>query len=125
MYSAVVLDTPSHEKLVEWLNKKFPVVKRDGWEVLAHHMTIQMDELPTYLKDDLDTTHTLEVTGYASDAAVIAVRVTGYFTKNKIPHITLAVNRKNGGKPVMSNNLTNWQPILKPITLKGTVKEIS
>ena len=87
-------------------------------------MTIQMGELPSYLKDDLDTTHTLEVTGYASDEKVIAVRVTGYFTKNKIPHITLAVNRKGGGKPVMSNELKNWQPVLKPFTVKGTIREL-
>ena len=124
MYSAVVLDTPSHEKLVKWLHEKFTIVKRDNWEVVAHHMTIQMGELPSYLKDDIETTHTLEVTGYASDSSVIAVRVSGYFTKNKIPHITLAVNRKGGGKPVMSNDLTNWQQILKPFSIKGTVKEL-
>ena len=124
MYSAVVLDLPSREKLVKWLAEKFSIVKRENWEVLAHHMTIQMGELPSYLKDDLDTTHTLEVTGYASDEKVIAVRVTGYFTKNKIPHITLAVNRKGGGKPVMSNELKNWQPVLKPFTVKGTIREL-
>lgn len=124
MYSAVVLDEPSHEKLVKWLAEKFPIVKREKWEVLAHHMTIAMGELPSYVKDDIDTNQTLDVTGYASDDKVIAVRVAGYFTKNKVPHVTVAVNRTKGGKPVMSNELTNWQPMVKPLKIKGVVKEI-
>lgn len=126
MYSAVVLDEKSHAKLVKWATEKFPIIKSNGWEVIAHHMTIKMGELPSYLQDDLNTTQSLEVTGYAFDNKVIAVRVSGYFTTNKNPHITIAVNRGNGGKPVMSNNLTNWQPLGgSSIPLKGQVKEIS
>jgi hypothetical protein len=125
MYSAVVLDEKSREKLVKWATEKFSIIKADRWDIVAHYMTIKMGELPSYLKDDMDNTQPLEATGYAYDDKVIAVRVTGYFTANDVPHITIAVNRAGGGKPVMSNKLTNWQPLLKPITLRGTVKEVS
>lgn len=125
MYSAVILDEKSHDKLVKWATEKFPIIKAERWEVVAHHMTIKMGELPSYLKDDIDSTQVLEATGYAYNDKVIAVRVSGYFTSNDIPHVTIAVNRANGGKPVMSNKLTNWQPLVKPISLRGTVTEVA
>ena len=125
MYSAVVLDEKSHDKLANWATEKFWIIKSEGWEVVAHHMTIKMGELPSYPKDDLDSTQALEVTGYAYNDKVIAVRVSGYFTTNEVPHVTIAVNRSKGGKPVMSNKLTNWQPLVKPISLRGTVKEVA
>lgn len=53
----------------------------------------------------------------------MAVKVNGYISKNKIPHITIAVNVAGGGKPVMSNNITDWQP-MNPVSLKGTVSEV-
>jgi hypothetical protein len=123
-YSAVVLDEDSRTKLLTWAHDKFPTIKRDGWEVIAHHMTITMGELPNYLKKDIGETQTLEVNGYGSSTKVFAVRVSGYYTKNKTPHITIAVNRKVGAKPVMSNELGNWQPVMKPFTVKGVVTEI-
>lgn len=125
MYSAVVLDEKSHEKLVQWAHEKFTTLKADKWEILAHHMTIKMGEIPSYLEADRNTTQTLEVNGFAHNDKVIAVRVVGYFTTNKVAHITLAVNRGKGGKPVMSNELTNWQPLVKPFKVKGTVKELA
>lgn len=124
MYSAVVLDEKSHEKLVKWAKEKFPIITAERWEIVAHHMTVGMGELPSYLVADKGTTQALEVTGYAYDDKVIAVRVTGYFTKNTTPHVTIAVNRTNGGKPVMSNNLKSWQPLLSPLKIKGIVQEV-
>jgi hypothetical protein len=124
MYSAIVLDQTSHDKLIKWLHENFSIVSRETWEVIAHHMTIKMGELPSYLVADLNTEQTIEVTGYGSSDKVIAVRVAGYYTSNKVPHVTLAVNRKGGGKPVMSNDIKNWQPMLKPFKLKGIVKEL-
>ena len=121
-YSAVVLDEKSHAKLIDWAYDKFPIIKADRWELVCHHMTIKMGELPSYLEHDLNSTRTLEVCGYGMDDKVIAARVTGYFTTNDVPHITIAVNRENGGKPVMSNKLTKWQAIVKPFNVKGTVK---
>ena len=58
------------------------------------------------------------------DDKVFAVGVDGYPTNNKKAHITLAVNRQGGGKPMMSNNLENWRPIGFPLVLKGIVTQV-
>ena len=52
----------------------------------------------------------------------MAVRVEGYQSNNAIPHITIAIN-PDGGKPVMSNNITDWDKI-KPFNITGVVTEI-
>jgi hypothetical protein len=52
----------------------------------------------------------------------LAVQVEGFNTKNEIPHITVAVNPE-GGKPVMSNQITKWQD-MKSFMIKGVVTEI-
>jgi len=57
-----------------------------------------------------------------SDKA-IAVSVDGYLSSNKIPHITLAVNTSDGGKPYDSNRIENWTKIT-PINVSGEVREI-
>jgi hypothetical protein len=123
-YSAIVLDEASHKKLVDWAIEKFPTIKREKYEVIAHHMTITMGELPSYLQSDKGTVQSIEVSGYGNTDKVFAVRVSGYYTKNKVPHITLAVNRAKGGKPVQSNEIKNWQPLDKPFNLKGVVTEV-
>ena len=47
--------------------------------------------------------------------------------KNKIPHVTMAVNTKEGGKPVMSNKIEKWSgPVSDPnnndIIISGVVR---
>ena len=49
------------------------------------------------------------------DDKVMAVGVEGYPTNNKKAHITVAVNRTAGGKPMMSNNLSDWKKVLHSI----------
>jgi hypothetical protein len=48
----------------------------------------------------------------------VAVRVEGFPSKNKIPHVTLAVNPE-GGKPFMSTRLKNGKILFH---LKSQVK---
>ena len=48
----------------------------------------------------------------------------GFFSNNKIPHITLGINKNNGGRARMSNDLTNWEKIRRPLLLTGKVTEI-
>lgn len=121
-YSAIVLDDKSHSKLVE----VFSPTWTDDYEVIAHHMTIKVGELPIGMLDLVNKTFTMKVVAFAGDDKVKAVEVESpVSTINKIPHITLAVNRKNGGKPMMSNYLDNWVPVKQPIYLTGTVQEIS
>ena len=119
-YSAVVLDEKSRSRLLERFKGMIP----EGWEIIAHHMTINMGEIdPKYTKF-LGLPVRLSVDDIAMDDNVIAVGVSGFGGNNLHPHITLAVNRQNGGKPMMSNNLTNWEKLKRPLLLTGKVTEV-
>jgi hypothetical protein len=54
----------------------------------------------------------------------MAVGVSGFNSNNPKPHITIAVNRQGGGKPMMSNKLTNWTKLRIPLSLSGKVTEV-
>ena len=132
MYSAIVLDEKSHLKLVDWANDnikvggvKLPIlVQREGWEMVCHHMTIKFPGTPEFVKPYIDSVQKLEVISVSVSDKVIAVRVVGFHSENKIPHITIAVNVKDGGKPVMSNQLKSWTSVVPVVKLTGIVKEI-
>lgn len=114
MYTALVLDKESREALLRY------VLPIEGWEMLAHHMTI---EFPADTHPLLGKEVCVEATHWACDEKVIAVRISDAgLSRNKTPHVTIAVNRENGGKPVMSNNLNNWMMLRAPLTLFGTVR---
>jgi hypothetical protein len=117
LYSAVVLDQASKNKLLDMVGDKIP----DGWKIFAHHMTIVFGKGVTN-KEDLGKNIVLTVTNLGLSDMAMAVRVNGYETTNAIPHITIAIN-PDGGKPVMSNQITKWQNI-KPFTIQGVVTEI-
>lgn len=116
-YSAVILDTASHNKLVSMVNDKVPL----DWNIIAHHMTIVFGK---GLKDkgEIGKNVILTATDLGLSNKAMAVKVKGYESNNEIPHITIAVN-PNGGKAVDSNFITKWQNI-KPIQLSGVVTEI-
>lgn len=131
MYSAIVLDPASQLKLeklaedVKVSGVRLPMLVRDsGWKMFNHHMTIKMGELPEYLKQYLGTTQKLEATHVGVSPMAVAVRVSGFDSKNKIPHVTMAVNIKAGGKPVHSNDIKEWRPLDNPIKLSGEVTEV-
>jgi len=123
-YSAVVLDDKSRAKLIKVFKPMIP----EGFEIIAHHMTIKMGALETGSREKQDmengTEITLNVVDYAMDNLVMAVGVEGYPTTNAKPHITIAVNRAEGGKPFLSNKLNDWKPLGFPLTLTGKVNEI-
>lgn len=105
-YSAVVLTPESHEKLVAAFRDRVPA----GWDIVAHHVTINMGELPPGLKPSIGLPVKLQVITWHMNDKVAAVQAVlpselAPFVKNKYPHITVAVNKAGGGKPVMSNSL--------------------
>ena len=116
-YSAVVLDHESSELLLNKFNGEIP----DGWKKYAHHMTIALGKA---IEDEnlLGSSQTLTVTQIGKSDMVIAVRVEGFPSKNKIPHVTLAVNPE-GGKPFMSNKIEEWKDI-EPFEITGEVRNI-
>lgn len=138
-YSAIVLTDESHNKLVAKLSGRIP----EGWEIIAHHVTIKMGELPPDLKPSIGLPTTLKVIDFHMNDKVAACQVVVPsemmpYMANKYPHITIAVNRAGGGKPVMSNDLiaskmkdlTNAGPDAKvgtaisPIELIGQIQEV-
>ena len=123
-YSGVVLDDESRTKLIKVFGRMIP----KDWEILAHHMTIKLGALENGSKEKQDmedgTEIHLNVTDYAIDDKVMAVGVKGYPTTNAKPHITIAVNRAEGGKPFMSKKLTDWRKIGFSFDLKGKITEV-
>ena len=77
---------------------------------------------PVPNQEDLNKDVTLTVTELGLSDMAMAVKVEGYPSNNAIPHITIAVN-PNGGKPVMSNDITEWTKI-NPFKVVGKVTEI-
>ena len=119
-YSAIVLDDQSHNKLVKVFSKMIP----EGWEVIADHVTLNMGNIKPEYEQDLGKQINLNVIDYAIDDKVMAVGVEGYQTSNAKAHITLAVNRQDGGKPFMSNKLQDWKSLGFPLKLTGIVTEV-
>ncbi len=123
LYSAVVLDKASIYKM---LAGRWPINLPDGWimgrekKYFCDHMTINLGELQD--KKDLGKEVTLTATHIGLSDMAMALKVTGYVSKNETPHVTLAVN-PDGGKPVMSNAITKWYPITQ-LTLTGVVTEV-
>ena len=87
-YSAVVLDERSRERLIKRFASEIP----DDWEIVAHHMTINLGELDPEYEKYIGMTVRLTVNDFGMDDKVAAVGVSGFDSKNAKPHITLAVN---------------------------------
>ena len=117
--SMVVLDEQSRTELLTSFKDYVPL----GWKLFGHHMTIKFGSgLPFEIAHLCDESVTLVVTHIGISDKAIAVKVNGFPSFNKIPHITIAVNDSEGGKPVMSNNITDWKKV-NPIELTGSVVE--
>lgn len=117
-WSAVVLDAQSKNTLVNSFKNMIP----DGWEVIAHHMTINFKNIVNTA--EVGKRATLKVTHIGKNNTALAVKVSGYTgtTNNSFPHITIAIDRANGGKPKDSNTITNWQPVTQDMYLLGTIQ---
>ena len=119
-YTAVVLKDSSRQRLINYFKAIIP----EGWEIAAHHMTINMGKIDPEFEQDLGTPVQLSVNDIALNDKVIAVGVSGFGSRNDKPHITLAVNKKAGAKAMMSNSLTDWKNLKRPLLLAGKVTEV-
>jgi hypothetical protein len=119
-YSAVVLDEKSRTRLIE----RFKSIIPEGWDVIADHMTINLGEIDPEYQKYLGLPVRLSVDEIAMDDKVIAVGVSGFESKRDKPHITLAINKQEGGKPMMSNVLDNWRKLKRPLLVTGKVTEV-
>lgn len=131
-YSGIVLTNKTKTEMMNYIfdnaitDKDLKKALRNGeWELLAHHMTINMGPLKEEYRPLLGQSFDLLVTHIGYTDKVVAVKVeTQFVTKNRDPHITIAINRKEGGKPAMANEITEWIPIF-PFEVEGKLEEIS
>tara|TARA_R110002074_G_scaffold331905_1_gene502310 strand:- start:303 stop:722 length:420 start_codon:yes stop_codon:yes gene_type:complete len=120
-YHGVFLDESSIKQLLDKFRRHWS--NEEGWEEFAHHMTIGLGPLPDNLLARRGDQVRLQVVSFAQDDKVKAVGVNhpdDIQSNNTQPHITLAVNRGAGGKPYLSNKLTNWEPI-QPFDVIGVL----
>lgn len=117
-YSAVVLDDDSKMEIL----KRVPPPK--GWKIINHHMTIKLGELPESLKSKIGQTVELIVDKVGLSEKAFAIQVKTDISQNNIPHITVAVNSNNGGKPKDSNLIEKWEDI-RNFVVKGTIQEVT
>ena len=122
LYSAVVLDEKSHDKLYNYLKTLIP----KDWTVYCHHMTINLGAIKPEYERYVGTKVRITVDGFGIGEKVSAVKcsVNGIQSTNQISHITVAVDVNTGGKPSMSNQITRWFDIKRPLSLTGVVTEI-
>lgn len=119
-FASLVLDDKSKSKLLGAVGHMVP----EGWKVFAHHMTINFGKgLPEDLKGDLGETKQIRATAIGKSDKALAVKVEGYHSDNNIAHVTIAVNVNEGGKPVMSNDITDWESLGSYVNLSGKVTE--
>jgi hypothetical protein len=123
-YCAVVIKNPDDTRKIKELASQY--VPSEGWSEPPHyHMTIGQGPLPDSLKRRGDLNKEVEITINmigVSDKA-IALGTFGYYSRNEMPHITVAFNTANGGAPADSKEIDNWKPIDK-ITVTGIIREI-
>lgn len=117
-YTGIILSNQSKNLLLSTL----PIP--EGWERVAHHMTINMGPFKGP-RELLGQTVKLEAVTFAMDDKVLAVGVKSDIpSTNSVSHITVAINRTKGAKPVMSNALVDWMPLPHTLTLEGTIQEV-
>ena len=121
LYSAVVLDDDDQDNLIMFVDDYVDIPL--NWKKIAHHMTMGFKQpVPEHLRDDIGKTVQLTVKEIGVSEDAIAVKVDGYPSSNKIPHVTIAIPKD--GKPFNSNLITDWRPVDEEIIIKGKVREI-
>jgi hypothetical protein len=120
MYTAIVLTPESQAEL-----RKLPNLP-ESWVDMCHHMTINMGPAEKGPAAGRVGEHaTMKVVSVAKDDLVMAVGVRcDVPSANKVSHVTVAVNRADGGKPFLSNKLVDWVEYDGPY-LEGYIQEVS
>lgn len=127
LYTAVVLNEESHKRLINFLRAVFSGIS--DWEKIAHYMTVNLGPVKPEYEHYLGEEFSMIVNEVGFDNKCIGVKVsTELETNNNFPHITLAVNRQNGGKPKDTNNIEKWVYMeevgFSPFEVEGILKEI-
>jgi hypothetical protein len=125
-FTAIILDEKSHNKLA--------LLSPEGWKTYAHHMTIigpvEQKGTSKISPESLGKKVELFATAIAKNDKVMTAKIdlrgqTLPMLGPAFPHVTIATNLENGGKPVMSNKFSDSDFVqITPIKLTGTIEEI-
>lgn len=129
-YLGVFLDKDSSDILKSLLQN--PVLKNgimDGgeWKIYCHHMTLafndgskEVQEVFNYYKKHLGEDRELHVIAIGASDKAIAAKI-DYKDKitNSIAHVTMVVS--SIGRPVDSNQITNWLPLDETFNIHGRI----
>ena len=121
-YTACVLDEISRDTLLRQLHSKYPTA--GSVEILAHHSTGDTKPAAKSIAGHMIGQRCeIKVVRFGKSETVGAVEIECEMpSKNARKHITLWVDRLNGGKPVQSNDIVEWTDI-EPFIIYGTVQE--
>lgn len=125
IYVSVDLDEPSKEKLYKAFKNEVLARFGENAKMICHHMTISHvskinDGIKKWCTEHQDATFTITATeiGFSDKACAVRIK-TGLPTTQNYPHVTVAVNIDNNGKPVDSNFIQDFVQLPKPIDLCG------
>jgi hypothetical protein len=120
-YTAIVLNGRSKDLLIS----TFSHLKPKSWQWLVDHMTICMGSITDFgIRSQIGQTKILSVTAFGGTDKAIAVKVAGYYSEKENPHITLAINTTENGRPKDSDTITDWEAYDGDLRLTGVVAEI-
>lgn len=124
-YSAVVLDEGSKNTLKDVISELIDSgAIGEDWKISADHVTINLGYI--YDKSLLNEEVKVIIDGIGINDMVAALKVSvnkKIDFSGRTPHITLAFNKTEGAKPVMSNYIKEWIPF-RSLTLKGKIQEV-
>lgn len=123
VYTAVVLEDSVEIQKVEELFSQY-VPKQKGWrKPRNYHMTIALGAIPQSLelRGDLNKEVDLTISSIGISGNAIALGTYGYYSKNEIPHITIAFSK--WGEPADSKYIQDWKPIDK-LVVTGVIREV-
>jgi hypothetical protein len=121
-YYGVFLNTDTTNKLID----SFGTVIPSDWKVYAHHMTMLFGknkstfDMKSYCTDRLGDEVKLYATHIGVSDKAVALQITADVpVTNTRPHITIATSPN--GKPVESNDITDWRELPKTIEIPGVI----
>lgn len=131
-YFGLFLDTYTKNRLMDILtdNIDYNIALNVADKIFIDHCTLlhvsQLDdnsEIYNYLNNKVEEKFQIVIDGIGISNKAMAFRVASYnvVCANTIPHITIATF--NGGKPVESNNITNWK-YFGPIVINVQLKKV-
>lgn len=135
-YYGLFIDKDNHDKLIDVLVNSHWIGTFNNSEkkyldhcTLLHNSQKLLPQASYLIKllnskiKDKEIEITIDAVGISNKAMAFRVILPNdVHSINKTPHVTICTF--NGGKPVESNNITDWYSLEEPVKIKTTLKKI-